>query len=73
MGREDSAPRRRRSRASRRGYARVWTDPAVVQSEAEAQVHFEDWRQAFIDFLNSLPEERKALLRRRVGRSPHAA
>jgi hypothetical protein len=67
----DLAPGRRLARRHRRGsYARVWSDPAVLQAEADAERRFEDWRDALVRALRRLPPRRRAALRRRIGNFP---
>ncbi len=61
-----SRPRRARSNRAR-GYVRVWSDPAVLQAEAEAGHQFEEWQQAFAGFLQRLSPNRRAELRSRLG------
>src|SRR4051794_36131911 len=64
-----SPPRRRR----RRSYARVWSDPAVLQAEADGGRRFEDWRDALVGALGRLPPGRRAALLRRIASFPDGA
>ena len=65
------APRPRRPRPPRwRSHARVWSDPAVLQAEADAGHLFEDWRGSFVRLLRGLPKSRRAELRARLGDRP---
>jgi hypothetical protein len=53
--------------AGRHPATRVWQDPAVVESRAEADDRHADWRRSFVGFVAGLPARRRDELRRRLG------
>lgn len=61
----DEVPKEKSPRRARPA-TRVWQDPAVVESRAQADRRYAEWRGSFAVFVAGLPAARRAELRRQL-------